>query len=106
MSQLRNSVPIPVTLINTRDCFVHDLYAKETIISKGPGRENVIKREYFFNPDTAPDNYRQVVGQPINADLQDVESFRVGVTTYENFYSDEEMKNMERCIEDTEKSSL
>jgi hypothetical protein len=31
---------------------------------------------------------------------------RVGVTTYENFYTEEEMRNMERHIEETEKKSL
>lgn len=38
--------------------------------------------------------------------LNDVEKIRVGVTTYENFYSHEEMKLMEQMIEDTEKKSL
>ena len=38
LSQLKNSTPTPVTLINTRDCFVHDLHVKETIISLGQSR--------------------------------------------------------------------
>jgi hypothetical protein len=38
--------------------------------------------------------------------LSDVENLRVGVTTFENFYNDEEMINMERKIEETEKKSL
>jgi hypothetical protein len=47
-----------------------------------------------------------VVGLSRETDLNDIENLRVGVTTYEDFYSNEEMKNMERCIEETEKSSL
>ena len=38
--------------------------------------------------------------------MSNVENLRVGVTTYENFYTNEEMKNMERHIEETEKYSL
>ena len=39
LHQLKDSVPIPVTLINTRDCFVHDLIVKESILNLGKGRE-------------------------------------------------------------------
>lgn len=91
--------------MNTRDCFVYDLYVKETTIEID-GRKNVIKREFFFNPDNIPENYRQVVGLPKDADLNNIENLRVGVTTYENFYSNKEMKNMESHIEETEKKSL
>jgi len=70
----------------------------------GKGRENVIKREYFFPLDNYPDNYRQVVGKDL--DLTKQENLRVGVTTYSNFYSDAEIKEMERMIEHTEQLSL
>ena len=106
LSQLKNSVPTPVTLINTRDCFVHDLHVKETVLSMGAGRANVIKKEFYFTQETAPSNFGQVVGLPKGTDLNDIENLRVGVTTYENFYSNEDMKEMEGCIEDTEKRSL
>jgi hypothetical protein len=72
----------------------------------GKGHENVIKREYFFTKDTLPENYLQVVGLPKDTDLNNPENLRVGVTTYENFYSDNDMRHMEKCIETTEKSSL
>jgi hypothetical protein len=106
LGQLKNSFPTPLTLINTRDCFVNDLHLKETLIDMGDGRSQVIKREFFFNPETVPDNYRQVVGAQKDFDVTKVENLRVGVTTYENFYSDAEMKNMESCIEETEMKSL
>ena len=57
-------------------------------------------------PDTLPQNYRQVVGLGADKDLSQIENLRVGVTTYENFYSDQELKNMEAHIEETEKKSL
>ena len=38
--------------------------------------------------------------------MTDLENLRVGITTYEDFYSNEEMKEMERKIEETEKKSL
>lgn len=39
-------------------------------------------------------------------EIQSLEELRVGVTTYENFYTDKEMKEMEHMIEETEKKSL
>lgn len=74
--------------------------------SMGVGRKDVIKREYYFTPSTVPENYREVVGLPKAASLDNFEDLRVGVTTYENFYSNEEMKNIEGCIEETENKSL
>lgn len=103
---LSKSLPIPITLISTRDCFVFDLFIRETLIDMGPKREQVLKKEYFFKPGQVPANYRQVVGLPKNADLSNIDNLRVGVTTFENFYSNEEMVNMERKIEDTERKSL
>lgn len=99
-------VPIPITLINTRDCFVYDLYIKVTELNLGKGREKVLKKEYFFTSDAIPENYRQVVGFSKDVDLSKIENLRVGVTTYENFYSHEEMKQMEQHIEETEQKSL
>ena len=84
---------------------MHDLFVKETVIDIGK-RKDVIKREYFFTPETLPINYRQVVGLGDEVDLSQIENLRVGVTTYENFYSHEELKNMESHIEETEKKSL
>jgi hypothetical protein len=46
------------------------------------------------------------VGLGKDVDLSNIDNLRVGVTTYENFYSHEELKNMEKHIEDTEKKSL
>jgi hypothetical protein len=94
-----------LTLIKTRDCFAYDLYVKESLVDMGPARQSVVKREYFFTPATVPENYVQVVGAAA-VDLGLVENLRVGVTTYQSFYSHEELLNMERCIEDTEKKSL
>jgi hypothetical protein len=38
--------------------------------------------------------------------MTDIENFRVGVTTYENFYTNEELKNMEKHVEETEEKSM
>jgi hypothetical protein len=85
---------------------VYDLYVKETHLNLGTNRENVIKKEFYFTPECIPENYRQVIGLPKDTDMKNVENLRVGVTTYENFYSNEEMKNMEIQIEETEQKSL
>jgi len=49
-SGLKKNVPVPITLINTRDCFAYDLKSIDTCINMGPGRENVIKKEFIFDP--------------------------------------------------------
>jgi hypothetical protein len=95
-----------VTLINTRDCFVYDLFVKESIVDLGKNRQNIIKREYYFPLNEIPENYRAVLGYEKGSDLSDLEKRRVGVTTYEGFYTNDEMKKMESCIEDTEHRSL
>jgi hypothetical protein len=43
---------------------VHDLHVKETLMDIVDGEKSkaIIKKEYFFTPETIPDNFRQVVG--------------------------------------------
>lgn len=48
-SFLRKGGSVPVTLINTRDCFAYDLNYTEEILDCD--RPNVVKKEYYFNPD-------------------------------------------------------
>lgn len=50
-------MPTPITLISTRDCFVYDLHIKETILDLGKNRPRVLKKEYYFRPESVPDNY-------------------------------------------------
>lgn len=53
--------PIPVTLINTRDCFAYDLKYTEEVLNLGEGREKVIKKEYYFDPEIVngyPSNFK------------------------------------------------
>jgi len=53
---LKKNLPVPVTLINTRDCFAYDLKCTNEILNLGKGRENVVKKEYYFDP-TTPNSY-------------------------------------------------
>jgi len=60
----------------------------------GPGRENVIQKEWIFDPsieDGYPENFKQVLGLPKNADMKNPENLKVGVTSYENFWTQKEM---------------
>lgn len=57
----QRTVAVPITLINTRDCFAYDLLIKEEKLNMGEGRENVVKKEYYFDPqvkDSLPDNFK------------------------------------------------
>ena len=60
-SHLKKVNPIPTTLINTRDCFAYDLKYVETKINMGDNRPNVIKKEYYFDPEVEngyPENFK------------------------------------------------
>lgn len=50
INTIRKQGPIPTTLINTRDCFAYDLLYTEEVLNLGKGRENVIKKEYYYDP--------------------------------------------------------
>lgn len=96
-------------MINTRDCFAYDLKTIDTVLNLGKGRENVIKKEYTFDPEidgAYPENFKQVLSLPKNADMKDSQNLKVGVTCYENFYTHEEMDEMEKLIMETENKSL
>lgn len=87
---MKKNIPIPVTLINTRDCFAFDVKNIESVINMGKGRENVIKREYYFDPsfeNSFPDNFKKVLGLHPNTDMNNIENLKIGVTSYENFWS-------------------
>jgi len=106
---LKRNSAIPVTLINTRDCFAYDLKFNEEVLNLGKGREKVIKKEYYFDPEIEegyPPNYKQVLGMKNNVDMKDINNLKVGVTCYENFYTTQEMDEMEKLIEQTEEQSL
>jgi hypothetical protein len=100
---------VPVTLINTRDCFAYDLKYTEENLNLEDERKECIKKEYYFDPaipNGYPENFKSVRQLPKNADMKDIENLKIGVTCYENFYSAKEMDEMEKLIMDTEKRSI
>jgi len=50
LQSLKRQAAVPVTLINTRDCFAYDLKYTLEVLNLGPGREKVLKKEYYFDP--------------------------------------------------------
>jgi len=52
-----NLLNIPISLIDTRDCFVFDPIIDIEILNLGPGRDNVIKKTFYFDPDVIPSNF-------------------------------------------------
>ena len=108
-TSLKRSQPLPITLINTRDCFAFDMKVEEEKLNCGAGRENVVRKEFFFDPELEkayPDNFVKSMGYGANTDMSKMENLRVGVVTYENFFTNEEMCELEKLIEDTEAKSL
>lgn len=75
----------------------------------GKGRENVKKLEFYFDPSIDggyPANFKQTMGYTSKTDMKNIENLKVGCTAYTNFFTHEEMDQMERLIEETEEKSL
>lgn len=93
-------------MLNTRDCFAYDLLVKETLIDRVDEhgklvKKGVIKREYFFETDNLPENYTALF-MPKDSKKEKIFKYPVGVVSYENFFTHEELLNMERKVEHTE----
>jgi hypothetical protein len=91
-----NNLPNPMYVISTRDCFVFDLIVKSEVF-EFVGRK-ILKKEFFFHENNIPANFHKF--------QTDKNELRVGVVTYENFYSSEELDDLENCVERTEEYSL
>jgi hypothetical protein len=62
----------------------------EKKLNLGNGRENVIKKEYYFDPEIEggyPLNFKSVLGLDKNSDMSLIKNLKVGITCYENFYT-------------------
>jgi hypothetical protein len=84
---------LPLYLIDTRDSFAYDLIEKTSIIMMR-GRP-VLKTEFFFDPRNYPANF--------DSYLKLFPDYRCGVTTYNNFFSHDELRHIEELTYETEK---
>lgn len=121
-----------MSLINTRDCFAFDLIVRETkftrLIHPAPSKDtptkessdsqqvepiqqiNAVKKEFFFSPDNLPDNYSEFISPETQAlirkkpeEARNPFNYPVGIVSYENFYTHEELLEIERQVETTER---
>ena len=60
-----NQLYLPVSLIDTRDCFVFDAIIDIETVNMGPGREAIVKKTFYFDPDVVPDNYDKYLDQEL-----------------------------------------
>jgi len=88
--------PLPMYIISTRDCFVYDVYYIESFLNYN-GRK-ITRKEFFFEKENFPSNLCKFIN--------DREELRVGCVTYENFFTNEELKEIERNIDITDEESL
>lgn len=88
-----SSFALPLYFISTRDCFAFDLVERKTVLQL-PGRPNVLKTEYFFHPKAKPQNFKCFE--------KEFPDCRVGVTSYTNFFTHEELKMLEDKTFETE----
>lgn len=88
-----SSFALPLYFISTRDCFAFDLIEKKTVLQL-QGRPNVLKTEYFFHPKAKPQNFKCFE--------KEFPDLRVGVTSYTNFFTHEELKLLEEKTFETE----
>jgi len=87
------SFSLPLYLLNTRDSFAFDLIEKVTEINFN-GRK-AYKTDYYFDSITHPHNF--------NAFIDKFPDYHVGVTTYNNFFSHEELSAIESKCYQTER---
>jgi hypothetical protein len=87
---------LPMYIISTRDCFVFDLFEEKSLL-EFEGKK-IIRKEFFFSKHNFPSNYEKFKTTP--------DDFRVGAVTYENFFSHEELNEIEHLIEKTEQHSM
>mmetsp|Transcript_9265 Transcript_9265/g.17714 ORF Transcript_9265/g.17714 Transcript_9265/m.17714 type:complete len:991 (-) Transcript_9265:928-3900(-) len=91
--------PYWLYLINTRDSFSYDLIVKETELEAGSRK--FVKKEYFFDQADIPKSFKEWK-EYLNEDGL----VKVGVTTYEGFFAESELKVMEGYARDTEEQFL
>lgn len=83
---------LPLYTVDTRDCFSFDPIVKESKVMMR-GRE-VTKKEYFFEENQLPSNFDHFA--------KNFPDGRIGVVTYENFFSHDELLNLEHLTHMTE----
>ena len=86
---------LPMYIISTRDCFVFDLNVKEELIDFE--NRKILRKEFYFYKQNIPSNFQKFKSSP--------DDLRVGIVTYENFFSNEELCEIENLIEKTEEYS-
>ena len=88
---------MPLYYISTRDSFAFDLIEKISYVSSN-GR-NYKKIEYYFDPQNLPSNYSHEYKSRFP-------NFDVGITCYDNFFTEDQMKEFESNTFITEKSAF
>lgn len=76
---------MPLYYISTRDSFAFDLIEKVTYVFMN--NRQVKKTQYFFDPNNLPSNFKLF--------KKDFPDYRVGCTTYNNFFSHDELLEIE-----------
>jgi len=83
---------LPLYTVDTRDCFSFDPIVEQSTV-RMRGRD-VTKKVYYFDPDNVPNNFEYFEKQ--------FPDKRIGVVTYENYFSHEELLEIERLTHQTE----
>ena len=91
-STMMNMMQLPLYTVDTRDSFCYDPIVKETIVDMG-GRK-VCKKEYYFDLNDLPSNFDHFIKKFPDG--------RIGAVTYENFFSHEELLEIENYTHQTE----
>ena len=72
-------------------------------------RRQVIKREFYFDPDNLPENYSLFIDETTEAlfkkdpaQRKNPYNYPVGATSFDNFFSNEELCEIEKNVESTE----
>eukprot|EP00347_Sterkiella_histriomuscorum_P020874 403336135 len=101
-----HNLSLPLSLINTRDCFAFELITESEHITEYQDRPNLIKKKYYLNPENLPENYHKFIDSKILKDPElksDFRNYPIGVTSFENFFTHGELLNIEENVMETER---
>lgn len=87
---------MPIYYITTRDSFAFDLIEKISYVNLN--NRMVKKIEYLFDLNNLPSNFKFF--------LKDFPDGRTGCTSYHDFFSHEELLEIEDCCFQTEKKGI
>ena len=83
----------------SRDSFEYEMVQRKTICNAKDGN-TYMKTDFYFPPDSVPDNYKKVLPASAYDDKEGI--YPAGVTTYTDFFNGKDIQQIEKKVVDLE----